>query len=59
MLLSMVTASDSSSRRAEMAAKARDCKLDHAVQIEPGLLLESPENGNISNISRRLSTISR
>jgi hypothetical protein len=31
----------------------------HAVWIEPGLLSVSPKNGNISNISRRLSTISR
>jgi hypothetical protein len=34
------------------------CKLGHAVQIEPGLRPGSPENGNISNICRRLSTIS-
>jgi hypothetical protein len=34
------------------------CKLGHAVQIEPGLRPRSPENGNISNIRRRLSTIS-
>jgi hypothetical protein len=27
------------------------------VQIEPGLRLQSPENGNISNIGRRLSAI--
>jgi hypothetical protein len=30
----------------------------HAVQIEPGLRPRSPENGNISNIRRRLSAIS-
>ena len=35
-----------------------DCKLGHAVQIEPGLWSLSPENGNISNIRRRLSAIS-
>src|SRR5229473_8182963 len=34
------------------------CKLDHAVQIEPGLRSRSPKNGNISNIRRRLSEIS-
>jgi hypothetical protein len=27
----------------------------HAVQIEPGLQRQSPKNGNISNIRRRLS----
>jgi hypothetical protein len=42
-----------------MATKARDCKLDHAVQIEPGLLSEFPENGNIPRFGWRLSTISR
>jgi hypothetical protein len=30
----------------------------HAVQIEPGLQPQSPRNGNISNIRRRLSAIS-
>jgi hypothetical protein len=34
------------------------CKLGHAVQIEPGLRPRSPENGNISNIRRRLLAIS-
>ena len=30
----------------------------HAVHIEPGLRSQFPENGNISNIRRRLSAIS-
>jgi len=34
------------------------CKLGHAVQIEPGLRPRSPENGNISDMCRRLSVIS-
>jgi hypothetical protein len=34
------------------------CKTGHAVQIESGLRRKSPENGNISNIRRRLSAIS-
>jgi hypothetical protein len=34
------------------------CKLGHAVQIKSGLRLQSSENGNISNIRRRLSAIS-
>src|SRR5258708_19184884 len=36
-----------------------DCKVGHAVRIEPGLQPLSPKNGNISNIRRRLSAISR
>ena len=32
--------------------------IGYAVQIEPGLRPQSPENGNISNIRRRLSAIS-
>ena len=34
------------------------CDTGHAVQIEPRLRSRSPENGNISNIRRRLSAIS-
>ena len=34
------------------------CKPGQAVHIEPGLRSQSPENGNISNIGRRLSAIS-
>ena len=34
------------------------CKLGQGVQIEPGLQRESPENGNNSMNSRRLSAIS-
>jgi hypothetical protein len=33
-------------------------RVRHAVPVEPGLRALSPENGNISNISRRLSAIS-
>jgi hypothetical protein len=34
------------------------CLVRHAVPIEPGLPSLSPENGNISNIRRRLLAIS-
>src|ERR1700686_5175157 len=34
------------------------CKLDHAVQIEPGLRPQFPKNGSFSNVRRRLSAIS-
>ena len=52
----------SRSLRASSGSKPVACKYcdtGRAVEIEPGLLSESPKNGNISNISRRLSTISR
>jgi hypothetical protein len=41
-----------------LATLARHYVTRHAVQIEPGLQPQSPENGNISNIRRRLSAIS-
>jgi hypothetical protein len=34
------------------------CRLDHAVQIEPGLRPQSPKNGSFSNVRLRLSSIS-
>ena len=34
------------------------CQLGHAVQIELGLRPQSPENGSISNVCRRLTAIS-
>jgi hypothetical protein len=33
------------------------CKLDHAVQIEPGLRPQSPENGSFLSVSGRLSAV--
>jgi hypothetical protein len=45
-------------RQDQQRIREYDCHGGHAVQIEPGLRPRSPENGNISNIRRRLSAIS-
>jgi hypothetical protein len=53
--LRFMTLIDEFTRSRASANLTIPCHTGHAVQIEPGLQPPSPENGNISNIRRRLS----
>ena len=53
LLMTLIT-----SLRVDEFGQESDCRVGHAVLIEPGLRSQSPKNGNISNIRRRLSPIS-
>jgi|BarGraIncu00222A_1022003.scaffolds.fasta_scaffold02187_1 hypothetical protein len=49
LLMTLIT-----SLRVDEFGQESDCRVGHAVLIEPGLRLQSPKNGNISNVRRRL-----
>jgi len=59
--LRLMTLIDEFTRSPPFGASANltiPCHTGHAVQIEPNLRSQSPKNGNISNIRRRLSAFS-